>query len=125
MLIVPIAARQARVVPAGVEFSQVDFGPIYIAGAVVLALFHLVSVASVPRRLLSARAYRLWISVLLSLLALFWVDLAVAFSRPELMRGRDLLNLFLLIGCPVVAPLTTLAVSAWLRLSGALRRRGG
>jgi uncharacterized membrane protein YGL010W len=116
-----LTAARARVLLAGVDFSQVDLSPLYLRIGLALAVLHLVSLAAIPARLVSPRLRRTWRSSLVALLALGWATVFVGFRWPELIRGRDLFNLFSLVGGLVVAPLVTLAASLAIWL---LRRRG-
>jgi len=101
---------------AGVDFSQVDLTAFYLRIGLTFAALHGVSLAAIPGRLLSPRCRRAWRSSLVVLLALGWAVVAIGFVQPELIRGRDLLNLFSVIGGLVVAPLVTLAASLTLRI---------
>ena len=115
-LVLAIGCESLALVYAGVEFSQVNFVPFYIAAAIGLASLHVVSWLSIPRRLISPLCYRVWSNVLLALLMFSWICLAIGFVWPELLRGRDVINLFALVGCAVVAPVATLLASAVLRI---------
>ena len=118
-----IGCDSSLLVYTGVEFSQVSFVKFYIAGGIILACLHLVSFLSIPRRLVSPNFYRVWSNVLLALLMLAWICLAIGFIWPELLRGRDVFNLFALVGCAVVAPVATIVASVVLRVFRRLRVR--
>lgn len=106
-----LAADRSILILAGVDFSQVDLSPIYLRVGLALAVLHLAALASIPARLPSRRWRRAWLSSLIALLALGWLDVAGAFVRPELTRGCDFLNIFCVIGGLLAAPLITLVAS--------------